>query len=311
MMKMTDLFKPSILLSETHFLYRNVGGALAGAVERIADEGFFRGIEIPDIKDHTDRQRIGQIVHNSKLTLTMWMSTVLMTKELNLSSLDETIRKKSVAWLKKYMDAAAECGVSRFAVLSGPDPGPNLRVYATGKLYTSLCELCEAILEFGSMRIVLEPLDRGAHKNGLIGPTNDFVPLINRVRKSYSNIALSWDSSHVALCGDNIFESLTISKDLIDGIHLGNAILDRSDKMFGDYHMKIGKPGFLAIEVVAAIFKKAIEIGLFGRGRPCVSVEVRTPNGEDPWGIEAHCRKVIHEAWTIIIEREFRSYAST
>ncbi len=68
MMKMTDVFKPSILLSETHFSYRNIGGVIAGAVERIADEGFFRGIEIPDCSGFGYGSQCSKTLSTSDLT---------------------------------------------------------------------------------------------------------------------------------------------------------------------------------------------------------------------------------------------------
>lgn len=271
-MSMTDAFKPSILISETHFPYRNIEEVIADAVEQIAEEAFFTGVEIPVITKKSDRKRIGRIVRTCKFTLTMWVTWKLAEEKLNISSIDETLRKKSITRLKEYLAIAVECGASRFALVSGTDPGASVRAEAIECLHTSLCELCEAGAAVDSLQIVLEPLDRGAHKNGLIGPTNEFVPLINRIRQLFDNISISWDTAHIALCGDDVFESLTASQDLIDGIHLSNAVLDPSNKMFGDHHIRIGKPGFLTIEMIASIFEKAKKIGIFKGCRPCVSV---------------------------------------
>jgi hypothetical protein len=138
--EMTDFFTPGILLSETHFGCRSVRGLIAAAVERVAAEGFFRGIEIADVTDAADQARIGRAVLGHRLRLTYWTSMILNEEKLSLCALQEDLRKKTVARLTRDMAAAAECAAVAFAVLSGPDPGPPLRAPATEQLHRSLCE---------------------------------------------------------------------------------------------------------------------------------------------------------------------------
>jgi sugar phosphate isomerase/epimerase len=149
----------------------------------------------------------------------------------------------------------------------------------------------------------LEPLDRGAHKNGLIGPTREAVELALRIRAVHPAFAISWDSSHAALCGENLPDSLTVAKNCIAQIHLANAVLDRQDPRFGDHHIPIGPPGFLNPQSIADLFAHAAAIGLFGERRPGVSVEVRSAPDADPWKTEKHGRRVIEEAWAIFTSR--------
>lgn len=299
-MKMTDAFKPGILLSETHFAYRTDKGVIANAVARVADEGFYKGIEIADVSDAADRRRIRDIIQSYDLTLTQWMSTVLVTENLNLSSLDETVRLKSVTRIKDYIKQGAECGVGNIAVLSGPDPGPAMRTKATECLYRSLCELCEVLLANDNMHLILEPLDREEHKKALIGPTKEAVMLIQLVRKFFPNIGISWDTAHSLLCGEDLIESLAVVQECLTQIHLANPVLDRSRTDFGDNHIPLGGPGAMNIETAVVIFRKAIEMGVFVRQTPCVAVEIRTPDGSDPWETEALGRKTLQNAWDIL-----------
>ncbi len=303
-MKMTDAFKPSILLDETHFAYRTAKGVFADAVARVADEGFYRGVSIFEVSDASDRRRIGKIVQSHELTLTQWMSMVLATENLNLSSLDETVRSKSVARIKDYMEQGVECGASDIAVLSGPDPGPAIRTKATECLYRSLCELCQALSTFDNMNLTLEPLDREADKKGLIGPTKEAVALIQRVRKSFPDIDISWDTAHSLLCGEDLIESLAAVRPYLTQIHLANPVLDRSCTDFGDAHIPLGAPGLLDIETVDVIFRKAIEMEIFVSHTPCVAVEIRTPNGSDPWETEALGRETLQKAWDTLQSAE-------
>jgi len=296
---MTEAFKPSILMSETHNPYMYDKGVIADAIARVADEGFYRSIEIADVPDAGDRKRIGDTIRKSDIALTQWMSMTLAREGLSLSSAEEAARRKSVARMKEMIGPALECGVEALAVLSGPDPGPGLRGQATEQLYASLMELCEALEEHAPMRLVLEPLDREAHKNGLLGPTPEFVALFRRIRRTFPSAGVSWDSAHVSLCGEDYLESFAAAREVMVGIHLANAILDRADERFGDHHMDVGPPGFLTVEGIAEIFRRGIENRVFSRARPPTAIEIRTAPGGDPWETAARGRLILEEAWAI------------
>jgi len=296
---MRDAIIPSILLSETHFGSYGVEGVMADAVERVVAEGFYGNIELADVTSAAERKRIGQLVRQSGIRLTQWMSLVQNTERLDLSSVDEPLRARSVARLNGLVEHAAECGAASFAVLSGPDPGPGLRSQATEQLYLSLCQFAESLENCGSMNLVLEPLDRGAHKNGLLGPTSEVVSLMARLRKEHSRVGICWDTAHVALCGEDIVESLRQLHPYMLQIHLSNAILDRTDPGFGDHHMPFGSKGFLDTRTIAGLFRAAEEAGLFSPLRLTVAVEVRSRQGEDPWATERHGRERLLEAWEL------------
>lgn len=303
-MKLNNAFRPGISLAETHFSFWRAKRVIAEAVSRVADEGFYECVEIADINDVSDRKRIGKIVRSHDLVLTQWMTSILTSENLNLCSLDAELRKKSVARIKDCFEPAIECGVRKIAVLSGPDPGPALRADARKALHTSLCELAEALKTFGSVYLLIEPLDREAHKKGLIGPTPEAVSLIRNLRQSHPLTGLSWDSSHAALCGEDILESLSICKPYIVQLHLANPVLDHDRSDFGDNHIPLGAPGFLTLQKVADLFQKAAEIGLFVGQRLCISVEIRTPENVDPWQIVTEARHSLVKAWSLYQERQ-------
>jgi len=294
---MTEAFKPSILMSETHNPTMYNKGVVADAIARAADEGFYRSIEIADVPDVGDRRRIGDTIRGNEITLTQWMSMTLAREGLSLSSADETVRRTSVARMKEMIGPALECGAEALAVLSGPDPGPALRGQAREQLYASLMELCEAIEEHAPMRLVLEPLDREAHKNGLLGPTPEFVALFQRLRTRFPRAGVSWDSAHVSLCGEDFLGSFDAAREVTVGIHLANAVLDRADERFGDHHMDVGPPGFLTVEGIAEILRRGIENGILSRAHPPIAVEIRTAPGGDPWETEARGRSILEKAW--------------
>ena len=301
--QLESAIRPGVLLSETHVHFCGVRGAIADAVSQIAEGGFYEIVEIPDIPDGSDRKRIGDIARESGLELTYWASRVLNAEGLDLSSLDEDLRRRSVCRLKELLVDARECGASRLGVLSGKDGGAEQRPRAIDQLCRSLCELSKAAGNH-FLRIELEPLDRGAHKNGVIGPTAEAVDVVTRVRHEYANIGLSWDTAHSALCGEDPITSLTEFSKYIDHVHLANAVLDRSHPFYGDHHMPIGVPGFLCVDAVAALFAAGLGTGFFGSARPGVSVEMRTARGCDPWETERLGRSVLEEAWEMCMGKK-------
>jgi len=298
-MKMTQAFRPSILMSETHNPRMYEKGVIADAIARVVDEGFYRSIEIADVPDVADRRRIRDTIHRSDVALTQWMSMTLVAEGLNLSSLDEDLRKRSVARMIDMIGPALECGTVRMSVLPGSDPGPALRAKAVEQLYASLMELCEAIEEHAPMSLMLEPLDRDADKNHLLGPTAEFVPLFRRIRESFPSAGVSWDSAHVSLCGEDFLQSFEAARDVTVGVHLANAVLDQSDPRFGDKHMDIGPPGFLTVEKIAELFRRGVTSGFLPAVKPTIAVEIRTAPGDDPWATEARGRRILEEAWAL------------
>ncbi len=297
-MDLQAAFRPSVLLTEVLFPYQTRPSIFTDSVERIAEAGFYRSVEIREVRLPAERRRIAKAAREHDLLVSMWMSAFLIENGLSISSLDEEQRVKSVGLLKEQLDHAAECEASRFAMIPGVDPGPQQRKAAQEQLYISLCELCEAAQRYGSMGIVLEPLDRDFDKNGVVGPTQEFVALVDRIRASFANMHVNWDTAHVALCGDDVFASLVASRHVLNGIHLANAVLDRDDPAAGDRHMPIGEPGFLTLGLVADLFRKMQDICL---DQDCpISVEVRSQEGQDPWMMERQGREVLCQAWSLV-----------
>lgn len=301
-MKMKEAFKPSVLLSESHYHFHDSKGIIAEAVDRIASEGLFESVEVPLVTYSQDRARMRSVISRSGLHMTTWMSYVLAQEGLNLSSLDESIRRRSVRTVLDRCELALDAGSSRIGVLSGPDCGPKLRHRAMENLYASLCELCASLARYGHCSLTLEALDRGVHKNGLIGPTQEAAKLVRKVRERHPNMFVNWDSAHAALNGEVLADSFSLVADMADGIHLANAVLDPSSDLFGDHHIPIKGVGFLDVAGIAHLFQKAWETGCFDGEKKRIAVEVRAGTHEDPWKTIYQCWDILEEAWGLFCE---------
>jgi len=83
-------------------------------------------------------------------------------------------------------------------------------------------------------------------------------------------------------------------------IHFSNPVLDRNDPTFGDMHGPPGPPGVLDVADFARVLSKGIETGIVTKGRPIVSVEVRTTAGGDPWETVELCKTTISRTWELV-----------
>ena len=153
-------------------------------------------------------------------------------------------------------------------------------------------------------RVILEPLDRGAHKNGLIGPVREAAAIAAELETEHKNFSLCWDTAHAVLCGDTLYSSLYEILPWMSQIHLSNAVIDPRDPLFGDFHMEIGRPGFLDISKIKEIIRMMNEgistdvrkgyadTIVFAEPR-IVTVEVRTPKDYDPWVMMDRCHDIL------------------
>ncbi len=285
---MSTKFIPSLLVPEIYFPVKNNKGFTATLIENLADKGFYRSFEIGDGQDKQERKEILALKEKYNIQVTKWLTFLIDKYNLDLSSVDTKLRLDSVRRIKENIYLAAECGASTIAFVPGKDPGADLRLKATEGFYESLCEICEEASQY-NMTVLVEHLDRYAHKKRLIGPMNETVQLLSRVKDQYENIGLAFDTAHSALNGEDISGALELSKSMVHQIHFSNAVLDQTNPLYGDYHMEIGEPGFLTLEKICNILQKSDNLSLQSESGLRVAVEVR---GKDKKNLHENERKV-------------------
>ena len=298
---MSKRFIPSLLIPEIYYPFKSEKNFTANLIESIAKDEFYKAVEIGDGYDLSERKRIFDLTSENEICVTQWLTYLIENNNLDVSSIDTKLRLESVRRIKESLYLAAECGASNIAFVTGEDPGLNRREEGIEGLYESLCEICEEASIY-NMNVLVEPLDRYAHKKRLIGPTNETVNLLLRVEEKHNNVGLAFDTAHAALNGESIYESLELSKDLTKQIHFSNAVLIPNSGLYGDNHMQIGDPGFLNIEEISNILRKAEELKIHSSEDGLrVAVEVRGINKQDRHANENSVRTVLES--TEFIER--------
>lgn len=300
-MKVKQTLYPSLLIGEMFFPITNDERNLSEVIKRAGEIGFYEVVEMGMIFDKKAAMDIRTTCEDKGLRLLQWATLTINKEGLNLSSTDKDIRSKSLARVKELIYLSAESGAKTIGITSGPDAGAVYRESAKNCLADSVQVICDEVKKYKNMNVVMEHLDRYVHKKQLLGPVDETVAWIMSIRKECPNLYLVWDAAHAALGGENLITTINQAAPFMSGIHLSNAILNPSDPLYGDNHMKSGAPGFLTVEVAAELLKTAICLNtpkeLNGIS---AAIEVRPKQGDDLWENEKTCREFLIEAIKLI-----------
>jgi len=266
-------FLPTLLIPEVYHPYSREQGFYRPLIEKLAADGFYQAIEVGCDLDQQERKTILAVSEEQNWGVTQWLTDMINRENLDVSSVDRSKRQEAVKRIKESLSLAAECGAANVAFISGPDPGASLRHEAAESFYQSLCEICEEAAQY-KLTVLVEPLDRKAHKKRFLGPTREAVQLFASIRESFSNIGFAFDTAHAALNGETLDEALASAQSLIQQLHFSNAVLQADDDLYGDHHLPIGKPGFLDENEIIRLLSKVEELEL-GVEKLRVSIEVR------------------------------------
>lgn len=129
--------------------------------------------------------------------------------------------------------------------------------------------------------LALEPTDRDLDKHFLLGPLDETVDFIKKVRRFVPNLGLLLDMCHVPLMHETLESAIEKVDDTLVHIHLGNCKLDDPDHPFyGDKHIPWGYEGALYGENEGVAFLGMLKkIGYFDKKGATVSFEMRPYDG--------------------------------
>lgn len=271
---MSQKFIPSLLIPEVYHPYKRDKNFAANTLEEIVEFDFYRAVELGDGFDKEERKRILEITKKNNIDVIQWFTFLIQENNLDVSSLDSKLRLETVKQIKDNLYYAAEIGAHSIAFVTGDDPGVDRWKDGVEGLYESLCDICEEAEKY-NIKVLIEPLDRWAHKKRIIGTTDETVELMLRVKEKYQNIGIAFDTAHAALNEEDILEALVKGQSLIEQIHFSNAVLDKNSELYGDFHMKVGAPGFLTVDKVSEILSKSVELQIKSETGLRIAMEVR------------------------------------
>ena len=277
-------------------------GPILETVTRIAEDPFFGAIEVGWIKDPAVRKQVKRIVDTAHIQVGHGAQSALLLQKLNLNSLDDAERMKAVKQLQSSVDEAAEMGAQRVAFLSGVDPGDAERPRALEVLANSVKQVAGYARDKG-IALTLETFDRTIDKKCLIGPSPVAAEFCKTIREDHPDFGLMYDLSHMPLLYETPDAALTVLKEHLVHIHVGNSVLRPETPGYGDQHPRFGWPGGVNDTPQVTEFIR----GLFRAGylkensptRPWIGFEVKPQSAEEPSALViASAKRVWQEAWS-------------
>jgi sugar phosphate isomerase/epimerase len=271
-------------------------GPMAETFTRLALDPDLEVIEVGPIHDRAVRRDVAQIARAARVDLVSCGQMRILDEHLDLGAIDEGARQKALQALHAELDAAVELGAGTLTVVSGPDPGPGLRDQAVRQLSRSLHELCDRAAG-GSVQILIEPQDRDMQCKALIGPTSDAMELYRQVGRS--NFGLLIDHSHMALLGERPVKVLPAAREAVRHVHIGNCVLDKASRLYGDQHPPYGcRAGTYGTVQLAEFLRVLLDIAFFNtRQRPVMSFEIRPPSPQAAELVLAGAKRSLRTAW--------------
>ncbi len=300
-------FVPSLLLSEAFYPWNERWEVVREACESILEGQFFSRIEWMAEELSSQQHRcMRELFEDSGCELYLWARPDIDSPGLSLSSLDESVRRAAVESMRRLIGDALACGASAVCVRSGPDVEPTRRPEAIRALETSLIALCAEAEQARRLDILLEPLDRNAHKCMLVGCSQDAVALARRVRAISPRFSLCWDSGHALLNGEKLLDSLELCWPVLSQLHISSPVLTRLHPWFGDTHMCVGEPGsVVGADELTAILKRVKK--LKGTDSSPVSIAIEERNWPRAPGREfvRHAQSMLIAASARVMQEEW------
>ena len=273
----------------------------------ILGDHYFDSIMISNIRKSQNRKKIKEMLKESHIEVSYAAAFPIYFENLNPSTADQKLRKKTLERLKECIDEAYYFNARTFLIFSGDDPGKDKRKFAKEKLVETLNDLCRYCYDKSEdylLKITLEPGDRELAKKFLLGPSNEVVEVCNLVKENYDNFGVTIDLAHIFLSQEEPAKYIHNLKDYIEEVHINNCIMnDKAHPLFGDKHVLFGiEEGEIDTEVIVDFLKILRDLRYFYRKRPIVTFEVTPTVGQDVNIVIANFKRVFNESWYRIQE---------
>jgi sugar phosphate isomerase/epimerase len=254
-------FIPGIMISQGYPNTRDEKGATFQAIQDATADGYIKAVQCLNVIDSKERGDIKKYIEANDIYLTYCLSRAVSDNKLNLSSLDEELREKSVRFVIDKAEEAKEIGSGVVQVISGKRPdSAHDRPKALAKLQQSLAEIAKAYKAY-NIELVIEPLDYFADKKNTLGTTIEALELC----EATDNLVLCLDTAHMLLNGEDIVHMTLIAKESAPEFHFCNCSRDKSSAFYGDRHLLISQKGDAEETQVLEWSKQLKNIGYFSK----------------------------------------------
>ncbi|MGB9895240.1 MAG: sugar phosphate isomerase/epimerase family protein [Thermoproteota archaeon] len=254
--------------------YPSTNYSTTEAFRELFSDPFFELVEYSFLEEEEWR-KVKEVVNKSKKEISLALQPFTLSKEGDISSLNEEVRAKAVEEIKRRIRISAERNIRTVGLTSGQDPGGEKRKEAVAQLVKSLNEICEYAEKYKTF-VLLEIFDRSYDKKLLMGPIGEAKEVVEEVRKSYENVGILWDLSHAPMLNESPSVLLNY-KEVVSHIHVG--CTKRVNDSMKDWHPSFYREGAINdVESVVELLEVLNKINYRG----ALSFEVKPEEGQHP-----------------------------
>lgn len=264
-------------------------GVLAGLIGKVRSPGLFQCVELYFEGSVEEEESIHRILSDAGLVSVYLGGLPIKRDGIDLSSGNESVRRKSVEKCQCHMDHAVRLGCSKIVVASGPhrkEAGCQAQIAEC--MRRSLSELDRYAAGSG-LQICLEPFPVKTEPYLAVGEST----LVYEIFRDslFRNVGITFDTSHFTQLGEDIEESFHLLKPWISHVHLANCVMeDKTSPLYGDKHPLFSQEGgSLSIDTVRDYYHRLERQGMLNRVEIC-SVEIISRGRED-WYFDTVCKE--------------------
>ncbi len=270
------------------------------SIKKILCDEFFDAIEVTRFAETEIREEAKKLLEQSHIRVCYGAQPRLLGPKLNPNHLDENERIKAETTLIEAIDEAEYLGAKGIAFLAGKWE-PETKTEAYQQLLKTTSRICDYANSKG-MFVELEVFDYDMDKAALIGPAPYAAAFAAEIRKSHDNFGLLVDLSHFPTTYESSEYAISVMKDYITHLHIGNAVVKLGCEAYGDLHPRFGFPDSANdTEALLDFFRVLKKHGFMREEHPLVlSLEVKPWKEEDADIILANTKRVIKRAWALL-----------
>lgn len=270
------------------------------SVKKILVDDYFDTIEITHIKDEKTRESVKKLLEQSHMTIAYGVQPRLLGGKLNPNHLDEEERKKAEDIIIQSIDEAEYLGAKSISFLAG-----RYEEDKKEEAYKQLLKTTKNVCEYAKSKniaVTLEVFDYDFDKKALIGPAAYAAEFAKDIRKDYENFGLLVDLSHLPQTYESSKFAIQTMKPYITHFHIGNCVMKKDAKAYGDTHPRFGFPnGVNDVNELREFLKTMQEEGFFNEENPyIVSFEVKPWEDEDSEIVIANAKRTLNRAWALL-----------
>jgi len=226
-MELTDVVRPGLMISNTQPESRKVEGRTLEVLEQAMKLDFFEAYQTVEVPYAAERLHTARHARAKNLRMTYCLIRIPNDNKLDLSTLDEHLRKTHVEKLIPYFDDVVQHGCDAVEVISVPaETDPDQRSEQLCRFEKSWLKLCEAARK-KDLKVIVEPLDTQLHKKKAVGYSEEALEIARNLSARVDNAFLCLDTSHMILNGEDVVSLVSAAMEYIDEFHFCNPAVNR------------------------------------------------------------------------------------